>query len=94
MEDAYEKLLRIYGSSAVFTKGSLQYFANNDIAVFKRIYNAEEYLILANVRNIQKNYALAAELQNTTWTNTADGASVSLTTSVSLDAYEYLVLKK
>jgi glycosidase len=94
MENEYEKLLSIYGSSAVFTKGSLQYFASNDIAVFKRSLEGEEFLILANVRNSQKEYALPVELQNTSWTNTADDTALSLTTSVSLDAYKYLVLKK
>ncbi len=94
MEDQYEKLMTIYNSSEVFTKGTLQSFSNNDVAIFKRVFEGEEYLFIVNVRNATKEVSLDASLQSTSWTNQLDESAVTLLTSVSLDPYEYLILKK
>jgi len=94
MEKQYEKLFSIYNSTPAFMKGTLKSYPSDDFVVFKRIYNTEEYLLMVNVRGTKKEYALDNELKNTAWINTVDGTSVSLSTTVSLDAYHYLILKK
>lgn len=94
MEEQYEKLFGIYNSTAVFTKGSLKYYSDSHVAVFKRMYNTTEFLILVNVRGDQKQYTLDPELKNTTWTNALDGSSVSFSASVTLNGYSFLILKK
>jgi hypothetical protein len=94
MVEGYENLLKIYNSTEVFTKGTLQYFNNADFAVFKRILDEEEFLIIVNVRNSSKVYTLDDGLKNSTWTNALSEAPVELGTEVSLVAYGYLILKK
>jgi glycosidase len=94
MEHEYRKLFSVYNNTLAFTKGTLESFANNDFVVFKRKYNDEEYLILVNVRNVKKDYSIDAALQNTSWTNALDGTSVSLGTTLSLEKFQYLILKK
>ena len=94
MKDQYEKLLGVYNSTTVFRNETLQSFSNNDVAIFKRKLNTEEYLIVVNVRNTIKNVTLDASLQNTSWTNALDGSAATLSTSVSLQPYEYRILKK
>jgi glycosidase len=91
---SYEKLLGIYTSTTTFATGALQYYSDDDIAVFKRSKGNEEYLILANVRAESKEYVLDASLQNSTWINALDNSSVSLSNTVVLGGYDYLILKK
>jgi 1,4-alpha-glucan branching enzyme len=93
MEKQYEQLFTIYNGTQTFTKGTLKSYANDDVAVFKRVYNDEQYLVLVNVRGTQKTYTLDAELQNTTWTSATDAGTITLSTQVTLDAYSYLILK-
>lgn len=93
MKKQYQKLFSVYQSTPTFTKGTLKYYANDDVAVFKRLLNGEEYLILVNVRGTQKTYALDAELQSTSWINAIDATTISFSTTVTLDAYNYLILK-
>jgi glycosidase len=94
MEKQYEKLFNLYNSTPAFSKGSLTYYSNPDIAVFKRSFGAEEYLILVNVRGVQKQYSPDAALANSTWTNVLNGATVSTSSPILLNAYGFLILKK
>jgi glycosidase len=94
MQEQYQKFLSIYNGSDVFTKGTLNSFSNNDVAAFKRSFEDSEYLVIVNVRNSQRTFTLPAGLQNTSWTSALDDSSVSLGTSVSLQGYDYLILKK
>jgi glycosidase len=94
MKDQYEKLLSIYNGTTAFRNGTLQSFSNNDVAIFKRKLNAEEYLILVNVSNATRDVTLEASLQNTSWTNVLSGSAVTLSTGISLQPYEYRILKK
>lgn len=94
MEAAYKKLFTVYNSTTAFTTGSLQYFNDNDVAAFKRVSGADEYLVLVNVRADEKEIILDASLQNSTWTSAIDGSAVSLSTKVTLAGYEYRILKK
>jgi glycosidase len=94
MEQKYEMIMNIYNSTPVFAAGTLQYYANQDAAIFERKLNTDDYLIIVNVRNASKEISLAAALQNSNWTNAIDNASVSLGTTISLGAYEFLILKK
>lgn len=94
MEDAYGKLFKVYNSTSVFADGTLQDFSGADVVAFTRDAGQERYLVIVNVRNSVRDFALADAIKNTTWTDALSGASVSLGTSLSLGGYEYRVLKK
>lgn len=94
MEAQYEKFFSIYNSTEVFTKGDFEYYADTNIAAFKRDYNGEVFLILVNVKNTEKSLSLSAELHNTSWTNAVTDAAVLLETTVTMQGYDYLILKK
>lgn len=94
MKEQYEKFFDIYNETEVFTKGSLESYADNDIAAFKRTFEGSEYLIFVNVRNTQQDLTLPVALQATNWTNAMDDTPVSLSTSISLQGYAYLILKE
>lgn len=94
MQQEYQKFLSIYNGTDAFIKGTLQNYSTNNVVGFTKTYEGEEFLILVNVRNAQQDLALPAALQNTNWTNAMDNSSVSLTTTISLQGYDYLILKK
>jgi len=94
MENAYEKLFKVYNSTPAFTDGTLQDFSSVDVVAFTREAGQERYLVIVNVRNGSRTFTLADTLKNTTWTDGLSGSAVSLGTTVSLGAYEYKVLKR
>lgn len=93
MEQEYQKFFAIYNGSEAFINGTLQSYSDNDVVAFTRSYETEEFLILVNVRNSQRDFSLPAALQGS-WTNAMDNLPVNLTTNISLAAYDYLILKK
>lgn len=94
MTQQYEKFFSIYNSTDVFMKGSLESYPESDIAAFKRSFEGAEYLIFVNVRNAQRQMNLGTALQATSWTNAMNDSPVTLGETLSLQGYEYLILKK
>jgi 1,4-alpha-glucan branching enzyme len=91
----YKRIMTFRQSSNALKEGALT--SINDAAnvvVFKRTFQAEEVLVLVNTKNSVSNYTLAASVANTNWTNALTNSAVALTTSVSLQPYQYLILKK
>ena len=95
MEEEYKKVIaNRKNSEAVKTGGLTTYTNNNDVVAFKRSSTGEQVLVIANVRNNTVNYQLPDAVSNTTWTNAMTESEVQLGQSLSLDAYEYFILKK
>jgi glycosidase len=94
MESAYEKLFTLYHQSPAFISGTLEYFANNDVAVFKRKSGSDEYLFLVNVRNNNVNYTVDSSFKSASWTNALSDADFTFSSSLALTPFQYLILKK
>lgn len=94
MQQEYEKLLIVYNSTDVFKQGDLDYFSYDDAAVFTRSYNDEEYLVMVNVREEEKEITLPEAIQSTTWTNVLNNTTQNLSDKISLSPYSYLILKR
>ncbi|HOY04661.1 MAG TPA: alpha-amylase family glycosyl hydrolase [Saprospiraceae bacterium] len=91
----YKKLLGFRQSSNAVRRGSLETFsANPDVLAFRRTAGSEEVCVLVNVRATAVNYTLPAALANTSWVNALTGESVALGASLSLPAFNYLIIKK
>jgi Glycosidases len=90
----YKKLMGVRNSLPSVKNGSVAYYADDNVAAFKRTYQGEEVLVLVNVRNSSSSFVTPFSLLNTSWTNLLNNNSVTLSTTVSLDAYSFLVLKK
>lgn len=91
---AYKKIMTIRAGNAALRTGTLETFANSDIAAFKRTATGSEVLVLVNTRNSTKTFTLPASLQNTNWTDGMSGSAVSLGSSLGINAYEYRILIK
>ena len=93
MQQNYRDMLSFYSESAVARYGTAVPYTANDVVCFKKVLNADQVLVIANVRNTTTNYSIPTALLNSTWTNAITGASVTLGSSLSLSAYQYLILK-
>jgi glycosidase len=91
---SYQKLFEIYHSSNAFAEGSVQYFPDNNAAIFKRTLDQEEFLIVVNVRSTEQNITLDPDLANTSWTDKLTDSPVTLSTSISLAPYQYHIFRK
>jgi glycosidase len=91
---SYEDLFKIYKQSDVFTKGELKYFPNHDIALFTRTLGNEQYLIAVNVRNSTKTWTPDAALKNSSWTDTKTNLATTLSTTESIPAFGFRILKR
>jgi glycosidase len=93
MQQNYRDMLSFYSESAVSRYGTAVPYTANDVVCFKKVLNADQVLVIANVRNNTTNYAIPTALLNSTWTNAITGAPVTIGSSLSLSAYQYLILK-
>jgi glycosidase len=89
----YKRVIAFRNSSAAIRRGTLTSYNSANVAAFTKELGTEKVFVLSNLRNSSQSYTLPAALANTTWTNAFTGTSVTLSTAVSLGAYEYLVLK-
>ena len=93
MLSAYKKIFTFYSSSNALKRGALESFPNNAIVSFKKIFVNEQVLVLVNTRNSNITYNIPPSLQGTTWSDAFNNSLITLSTSISLSAYQYLVLK-
>ena len=93
MQQNYRDMLSFYASSEVARFGTPTPYTDANVVCFKKVLNADQVVVIANVRNANTNYSIPTALLNSTWTNALTGASVTLGNSLSLSAYQYLILK-
>ncbi len=90
---AYQQLMTFRKSSIAARTGTLTSFADNDVVVFKKKAGTEEILVMVNLRNSVVNYNIATALANTNWINALDNTALRLGTQLTLQPYQYLILK-
>lgn len=89
----YKRIIGFRNTSAALRRGQLTTYHSANVAAFTKEGGAEKVLVLSNLRNSSQVYILPTALANTTWMDAYTGAAVSLSNSVSLGAYQYIVLK-
>lgn len=90
----YKQVMTFRQSSATARQGTLQSFTDNNVVVFKKKLLADEVLVIVNPRNGVTNYTVASALANTSWKNALTQADYTLGTTLTLQPYDYLILKK
>lgn len=92
--EEYQKLISIRNGSDVFSYGNLQYLeGGEDVVVFSRRLDGEQYFVVANVRNRAVSINTPSGMAVDNLTNVFTGEAYELGYSIDLEAYEYLVLK-
>ena len=90
---AYQKMLQFYANTPVARVGENTVYQDNDVACFKKAYNNEEIVIIANLRNTTLNFSIPATLENTTWNDVMTQTSLSLSGEIALEPYQFYVLE-
>jgi glycosidase len=89
----YKKVIAFRNSSDAIRRGQLTSYSSDDVCAFTKESGAQKVLVLSNLRNSNVAYAFPESLKNTTWKDAFTGASITLGTSISLDAFSYKILK-
>lgn len=94
MKKAYEDLFAFYNSSEVARKGTNSSIdAFPDVLVFKKTLGNDVLWVIINVRDQNGSVPAPAEVLNGTWTNALTGAAYNGNNLISLQPYEYLILR-
>jgi glycosidase len=90
----YKKILGIRKASEAVRKGSLvPLTGSNDIAVFKRVLDDEEVIVLVNVRNKSIDFELPDGLAQSSWMNQMNQTEINFESSFTFEPYSYYILK-
>jgi glycosidase len=90
---AYKKMLAFRNGNDAVKKGMLVSYSSDDVCVFTKTSGSQSVLVLVNLRNNAAQYQVPTALQNTNWKDGFDNSTVSISNQVSLQPYQYMVLK-
>ncbi|MBC7934451.1 MAG: hypothetical protein H7Y86_03700 [Rhizobacter sp.] len=90
----YKKVIAFRNNNVAIRRGNLVSYSNADVVAFTKELNTEKVLVLSNLRNSTISYNIPPVLVGTTWTDAMNGGNITLTTTMSLSPYKYVVLKK
>jgi glycosidase len=93
MEAAYKNLLNFRANNDAIKNGQLTSFSSNDVCAFTKTDDSEKVLVMVNLRDSTVNYIIPDSLVNTLWINGLTADTLQLGTQLSLQPYDYLVLK-
>jgi len=89
----YKKLLNFYSTSNAAKKGLLQTYDDRNISVFQKSFGNESILILVNTRSSNQNFTIPSSLQGN-WIDALNNTSTTISNSITLSSYGYLILKR
>lgn len=90
----YKEVMGFRKTSSAVKNGDLSTFQDNNVIAFKRADENQEVLVLINTRDKEIEYTLPAGIQNTAWTNTQNSEAVTLGSTLTLQAFEFLIFEK
>jgi glycosidase len=89
----YTNILAFRAAHEAVKTGTLTQFDDANVIAFEKKAGSDDVLILVNARNTVASFTVPAAVQGG-WTNGLANASVTLGSTVSLQPYAYLVLKR
>jgi len=90
----YKKVIALRNADAAIRRGELASYSSDDVCAFTKTLGGDNVLVLSNLRSREVTFMLPAELANQKWKDAFTGKKNALTTQVTLQPYQYLVLKK
>ncbi|MFY8033871.1 MAG: hypothetical protein ACOVMN_05085, partial [Flexibacteraceae bacterium] len=90
---AYRNYLRFRDTSKVMKYGTFTSSSTADIVCVKKNHQGLEISVLVNVRNREVSFNLPTNLRNKQATNLLTGTPVALSETITLPAYQYLILQ-
>jgi len=90
----YKKIIALRNGDIVIRRGALTSFSSDDVCVFTKQHESKKVLVISNLRNKQVTYSFSADLANSSWKDAFTGSEVTLSSQITLQPYQYLVLRK
>lgn len=90
----YKKVIAFRNKSEAIRRGELTSYSSDDICAFTKTLGNNKVLILSNLRDKAVVYTIPAELANTRWKDVFTGLKTTLNNEITIEPYQYLVLKK
>jgi len=86
-----KKIIAFRNKSIATRRGTLTSFGNADVCVFTKVLGTDTVFVLSNLRNAAQTFTLPNEIAGVSWFDAFTNAPVSLSTTISLSAYQYRV---
>jgi glycosidase len=90
----YKKVIAFRNNNVTVRRGELTSYSSDDVCAFTKTLESDKVLVLSNLRDKEVTYTVPAELAGQKWKDVFGGAKTTLTSQVTLQPYQYLVLKK
>ena len=89
----YKKIIAFRNTSNAIKIGTYKGFSSDAVSAFTMETATDKVLVLANLTSLTTKYIVPAALTTTTWKDALTGTSTTLTSEITLQPYQYLVLK-
>lgn len=89
----YKKILAFRTTSDAIKRGTFTGYSSDAVSAFTMKKDGETVLVLANLTGNATGYIAPSQLTNIAWKDAFTNATVSLTSQLTLQPYQYLVLK-
>ncbi|HVW97989.1 MAG TPA: alpha-amylase family glycosyl hydrolase [Mucilaginibacter sp.] len=93
MTAAYKKIIAFRAAHEAIKTGALTTYNDTKVIAFEKKSGGDDVLILVNAKNEVADFSVPAAVQGN-WTNGMTNSSISLTSKITLQPYQYLVLSK
>lgn len=89
----YKKILAFRNSSNAIKRGTFKGYSNDAVSAFTMETDTEKVFVLSNLTSGTAKYIVPAALSKTAWKNAFGGTAVTITAEITLQPYQYMVLK-
>jgi glycosidase len=89
----YKKIIAFRNSSNAIKRGTFKGYSSDAVSVFAMETDTEKVLVLSNLTNSATKYIVPASISKTTWKDAFDGTAFTVTSEITLQPYQYIVLK-
>lgn len=90
----YKKIIAFRNKNTAVRRGIMNSYSSDDVCVFTKEAGSDKVLVLSNLRNKSVVYSLPAILESTKWKDAFVGTKTTIKNEVTLQPYQYIVLKK
>ena len=90
----YKRLIRFRNGNNAVRNGVLASYSSDDVCAFTKSDGTGRGLALINLRNAAVSYQVPASVGSTGWHNAFDGQPATLSSQLTLQPFQYLILKK
>jgi glycosidase len=93
MLKAYHQMMEVYTDTDAARRGDIANCSTTDVVCFQRTLGDESMLVMVNIRNRETEFSIPSSLQNSSWINTLTRETFYTESSLTMDNYQYLILK-